>query len=864
MWMRCALAVLTLGLWACSAGEWEEELPGGAEQSEGELVQAVGPLRQARYHHSSTRLLDGRVLYAGGGTGNSSPLLASAELYDPATGTTSLVAPMNTARRAHTAVLLQDGSVLVSGGITSTGVTASVERYVPSTNTWSVLPAMPRSSYGHATTVLADGRVLMSGGVSYPTSAYLFNPATQSWSPTGSMGLGRMFAATLRLPDNRVLAINGGTAATADRNSVELYDPATGTWSPRARTQYGSSSPSAVLMPNGRVVATDLDNAPSEYDVATNTWTLLPAYNRNHASGTLVFTNGALMVIAGGLNERSIERFDSVLRRWDLVGELSVARNDIAVDVLGNGSVVIAGGSQTNTYVPYATMDLYTDGTSCVPRTCSGAGAQCGTLTDGCGGTLQCGTCGTGYVCSASNQCVQPPPDFTLASTVSSRTIAKGGWAGYPITTSGTGTIRLSVSGLPPGSGAGFSAWEVTAGSSTYLDVQTMEAYAAAGRYTLTITGTSGTVTRSTTVTLLITSAPGPDPIVNGGFESGALTGWSGTGTVSVGPGAHSGGFTAVLGSTSSPLAGDSTLSQTFTVPAAGALLRYWFYGHALDAPSDYASILLKDNTTGVTTPLIAQTYARPPYQEWLDAYADLTNWAGRSVTLTFVNHEAGWGSPTYTWFDDVSLLVPGDFSVGLSPASRSVQAGTSAVYTVTTSGQGTLTLAASGLPAGATAAFSPATVTAGQSSTLTVSTATSTPVGTFPFTVQGTDSATQERRASSAQLGVTAPPQTGSSFFYSASNTNSAMQNTTNHSVYLNAGQTLRVGTCTVAGASGSGDTYLRLYGVSATQVAANDDSCGLLSFLSYTAPQSGTYQLRAGCYSSGSCSGTVAYTIQ
>ena len=47
-----------------------------------------------------------------------------------------------------------------------------------------------------------------------------------------------------------------------------------------------------------------------------------------------------------------------------------------------------------------------------------------------------------------------------------------------------------------------------------------------------------------------------------------------------------------------------------------------------------------------------------------------------------------------------MSLLVPGDFTVGLSPATRTVQAGTSAVYTVITNGQGTLNLAATGLPA--------------------------------------------------------------------------------------------------------------------------------------------------------------------
>lgn len=105
--------------------------------------------------------------------------------------------------------------------------------------------------------------------------------------------------------------------------------------------------------------------------------------------------------------------------------------------------------------------------------------------------------------------------------------------------------------------------------------------------------------------------------------------------------------------------------------------------------------------------------------------------------------------------------------------------------------------------------------------------------------------------------------PSSGS-FSYSATNTNSAQQGTVNHNVMVNVGQTLQLGTCTVSGASGSGDTYLRLYGPGGTQVAASDDSCGLLSSLSFTASQSGLYQIRAGCYSSGSCGGTVAYTLQ
>lgn len=106
-------------------------------------------------------------------------------------------------------------------------------------------------------------------------------------------------------------------------------------------------------------------------------------------------------------------------------------------------------------------------------------------------------------------------------------------------------------------------------------------------------------------------------------------------------------------------------------------------------------------------------------------------------------------------------------------------------------------------------------------------------------------------------------PPPTPVTFTFTATNTNSASQNTVNRDVTLAAGQTLKFGTCTVPGSSGTGDTYLRLYNGS-TQVASNDDACGALSYASFKATTAGTYQIRAGCYSSGSCSGTVAYTVQ
>jgi hypothetical protein len=44
---------------------------------------------------------------------------------------------------------------------------------------------------------------------------------------------------------------------------------------------------------------------------------------------------------------------------------------------------------------------------TCTPTTCAAQGATCGSLSDGCGGTLNCGTCSSGQTCT-NNACVAP------------------------------------------------------------------------------------------------------------------------------------------------------------------------------------------------------------------------------------------------------------------------------------------------------------------------------------------------------------------------------------------------------------------------------------------------------------------------
>jgi hypothetical protein len=109
------------------------------------------------------------------------------------------------------------------------------------------------------------------------------------------------------------------------------------------------------------------------------------------------------------------------------------------------------------------------------------------------------------------------------------------------------------------------------------------------------------------------------------------------------------------------------------------------------------------------------------------------------------------------------------------------------------------------------------------------------------------------------------APSDTHKTFTYSASGTNSATnaQTKTFELGTLKAGMTVRVGTCSGGGdlpsARATGDTYVRVL-FNGFEGAYDDDTCpSNASYVSYTLPYSGSVTIKAGCYSSLSCSGTV-----
>ncbi len=125
---------------------------------------STGSLNTGRAFHTATMLNNGMVLIVGGNDSNGNPL-ASAELYNPATGTFTDTGNLNAARVSHTATLLNNGMVLIAGGEGSSGFLNTAELYNPATGTFTIAGGnLNTPRLGHTATMLNNGMVLFAGG----------------------------------------------------------------------------------------------------------------------------------------------------------------------------------------------------------------------------------------------------------------------------------------------------------------------------------------------------------------------------------------------------------------------------------------------------------------------------------------------------------------------------------------------------------------------------------------------------------------------------------------------------------------------------------------------------------------------------
>jgi hypothetical protein len=337
----------------------------------------------ARKLHTATLLPDGKVLVAGGVDSNddaSSKALASAELYDPQTDTWSLTGDMLHPRAWHTATLLPNGLVLVAGGQcpspSTTGCPAvedpsgaipDAELYDPKSGTWTATGSMKSPRFEHTATLLADGKVLVVGAELAPdlliASTELYDPETGRWTATGDLAKARWQHFAIGLPDGGALVAGGYGAISPNVNaltsSVEIYRPETGDWQAGPALLAGRAQGGAVaLLRNGSVLIAGGDGGRDQmlasaelYDPATGSRATGTMSTTRAELASALLVDGRLLVVGGfdvpgsGKLLSSAELYDPGVGAWLDAGAMASARFDCRATLLGDGRVLVTGGS---------------------------------------------------------------------------------------------------------------------------------------------------------------------------------------------------------------------------------------------------------------------------------------------------------------------------------------------------------------------------------------------------------------------------------------------------------------------------------------------------------------------------------------
>ena len=549
-------------------------------------VTATGGLGTGRAGPTATLLPNGKVLLAGG-TNTGSVSLASAELYDPATGTCSPTGSMGVARVSHTATLLANGTVLIAGGYDMLANTnsASAEVYDPATGTFSPTGNMGVARGLHTATLLPGGKVLIAAGsaVSYTTldSAELYDPATGTFTPTGKMVTTRNSGMAVLLATGKVLIVGGGNWVSGILGDAELYDPTTGTFTATGSLATARINSTATLLPGGKVLVAGGEGQPPYYPALRSAELYDPTAGTFSPTGNLatarlghtatLLSDGQVLLVAGVWNNgtwstnvllASVERYDPLTGTFTAAGSLATLRQSHTATLLGSGRVLIAGGMTAGSSTGLDSAELYVDPAESPLTAFTATPAS---ITWGQSARL----------------------DFSFAR--------------------GTGV-------LSPGVGA------VTSGVPVTVSPQ------ATTTYTLTVTYGFGDVA---TAPVTVTVVPIPPVITHGPLaDQAVLAGATVTFTV-VATGSPAPTYQWYMGSrgdTSAPV--DGATSSSYTTPALSAWVRYWVRVTNLGGSVESDTALVE--VTGATMTL-ADWAAQPGVP--VDQHAPLDSPSGDGVT---------------------------------------------------------------------------------------------------------------------------------------------------------------------------------------------------------------------------------------
>jgi hypothetical protein len=511
-------------------------------------------------------LPDGRAFIDGGTIQNGyDPFRGSSKtsIFNHATNTFTDAQNMADGRWYPTVTTLGDGRVMTFSGLDLNGSTnTAVEIYTVGSG-WSqeyfagwTPPLYP---WMH---LLPNGKVFYSGPGA--TSRLFTPPPTASWTTVATTKYGgqRGYGSSVLLPltpaNNyrpKVMILGGNNPATATTEIIDL-GAATPTWQFGPNMSQPRVEMNAVILPNGKVVAmggSRFDEDPGTlslnadlYNPATNTFSSAGAnaFGRLYHSVALLLPDATVWLAGGNPVRGQYEQRMEIYKPAYLFQANGTAAIRPSISSAPNS---IPWGSpftvQTPDAASIASVVLVRNGATTHAFDMDQRLVEM-SFTAGSGLTVTAPPNGNiappgYYMLFILNNLGVPSvarfvqltqgaqsPDFSLSATPPSQSVAVGGSTTYTVTVTPSGgfsgAVSFSASGLPTGATASFSPMTVSGSGSTTMTVMTAGS-TPVGSSTLTITGTSGGLSRQTGVTLTVTSGGAT------GSLSGSLATPSGT-----------------------------------------------------------------------------------------------------------------------------------------------------------------------------------------------------------------------------------------------------------------------------------------------------------------------------------------------
>jgi hypothetical protein len=340
---------------------------------------SVGQMKWPQAKHAATLITAGanagKVLLTGGGNWDLGTVFPWAQIYDPVTRTFAATPDMNVGRTQHNSVLLPDGKhVLVEGGDanpsgSSSSAPTTGEVFDSDTGQFpaqSLVNMSAQRAVRHTATLLANGAVLITGGGTDLDTAFnsaeVFLPSGGQFSAlSATMGSHRFGHAATRLTNGSVL-ITGGWDPNTELDVAELYTSSSTTSGSFASTigamQGGGSGHTSTLLTSGKILIAGGDIASQTYDPATKAFTPTSDSTALFLFGATLLVSGKVLLTDGTVNPPML--YDPATDKFTATkAPMNEARFDSTATLLGDGTVLIAGGSNPSTGGALSTAELY-------------------------------------------------------------------------------------------------------------------------------------------------------------------------------------------------------------------------------------------------------------------------------------------------------------------------------------------------------------------------------------------------------------------------------------------------------------------------------------------------------------------------